>query len=163
MLILFWFCVVICLRTYSLIFSVRLIDNHHVIGIKKSIVLCSLWRVTRIYANLSKQKKKFTKEKSSTPTEFVWNTNMAAVTSCENAPLPGNQFSCIKRVNRPFKLVCYFVLPFHQTWWCFSRELFHLNVLLSSCARALYECIIYEIRLKTSRGLQWENQKLYFH
>ena len=122
---------------YHLLTYIQFNFNHHVIGIQKFIILRSLWSVTRIYANLSKQKKKFT--------------------------LPGNQFSCIKRVNRPFQLVCYFVLPFHQTLLCFSRELFHLNVLLSSCARALYECIIYEIRLKTSRGLQWENQKLYFH
>ena len=35
--------------------------------------------------NLVKQKKVFTQEKSLTPTGFVWNTNMAAVTSCENA------------------------------------------------------------------------------
>ena len=31
-----------------------------------------------IYANLLKQEKAFTKEKSSTPTGLVWNTNMAA-------------------------------------------------------------------------------------
>ena len=74
---------------YHLLTYIQLNFNHHVIGIKKVIILCSLWSVTRIYANLSKQKKKFT--------------------------LPGNQFSCIKRVNRPFQLVCYFVLPFHQT------------------------------------------------
>ena len=49
-----------------------------------------------IYANLSEQMKAFSSEKSITPTGFVWNTkivivslfwntNMAAVTSCESA------------------------------------------------------------------------------
>ena len=32
-----------------------------------------------IYANLWEQKKAFTKEKSSTPTGLIWDTNMAAV------------------------------------------------------------------------------------
>ena len=31
------------------------------------------------------KKKPFTKEKSSIPTGLVWNTNMAALMSCENA------------------------------------------------------------------------------
>ena len=35
--------------------------------------------VASIYANLLEKKKVFTKEKISTPTELVWNTNMAAV------------------------------------------------------------------------------------
>ena len=39
-----------------------------------------------IYANLLEQKKTFPYEKSSTPTGLVWDTNMAAVTSCENTP-----------------------------------------------------------------------------
>ena len=115
MLILFWFCVIICLRTYSLIFSVCSIDNHHKIGIKKSSILCPLWSVTRIYANLSKQKKKFTKETSSTPTEFVWNTNMVAVTSCENAPLPGN-FLALKELIDHFSW--YVILFYHFTRPC---------------------------------------------
>ena len=37
------------------------------------------------HANLFGQKKPFTKEKSSIPTRLVWNTNMAALMSCENA------------------------------------------------------------------------------
>ena len=32
-----------------------------------------------IYAHLFEQKKVFTQENSSTPTELIWNTNMAAV------------------------------------------------------------------------------------
>ena len=39
--------------------------------------------VTSIYANFWEQKKLFTQEKRSTPTGLIWNTNMAAVTSCE--------------------------------------------------------------------------------
>ena len=41
--------------------------------------------VANIYANVLGQKKAFSLEKSSTPTGLLWNTNMAAVTSCENA------------------------------------------------------------------------------
>ena len=59
---------------------------------KKSIFT----HVASIYANLLEQKKAFTREKSSTPRRFsgytnmatvslFWNTNMAAVTSFENA------------------------------------------------------------------------------
>ena len=44
--------------------------------------------VSSIYANLLEQKKAFTEEKSSTPTGLVWSTNVAAVTSCENALFP---------------------------------------------------------------------------
>ena len=35
--------------------------------------------VASIYAKVLEKKKAFTEEKSSTPTELVWNTNMAAV------------------------------------------------------------------------------------
>lgn len=73
---------------YHLLTYIQFNFNHHVIGIKKFIILCSLWSVTRIYANLSKQRKKFT--------------------------LPGNQFSCIKRVNRTFlagMLFCFTISP----------------------------------------------------
>ena len=35
--------------------------------------------VGSIYANLTEQKKVFTEENSSTPTGFIWNTNMASV------------------------------------------------------------------------------------
>ena len=53
--------------------------------------------VDHIYANLSEQKKGFAQEKSSTPRGLVrntkvaadslfWDTNMAAVTLCENTP-----------------------------------------------------------------------------
>ena len=38
-----------------------------------------------VHVNLLEQKKKFTYEKSSTPTGFVGNTNMGALISCENA------------------------------------------------------------------------------
>ena len=52
-------------------------------------------QVANIYADLLEHKKAFTKEKSSTPTGLVWDTNvaavslfwdtnMAAMTSCEN-------------------------------------------------------------------------------
>ena len=40
--------------------------------------------VASIYANLLEQKKSFALEKSSTSTGLVCDTNMAAVTSCEN-------------------------------------------------------------------------------
>ena len=42
--------------------------------------------VVSIYASLLlEQKKAFTEEKSSTPKGLIWNTTMAAMTSCENA------------------------------------------------------------------------------
>jgi len=37
-----------------------------------------------IYANLSEQKKAFAQEKTLNPTGLVWDTNMAAVTSCRS-------------------------------------------------------------------------------
>ena len=40
-----------------------------------------------IYANSLEQKKAFPWEKSTNPSGLVWNTNIAAVTSGENAPL----------------------------------------------------------------------------
>ena len=40
--------------------------------------------VTSVYSNLWGQKEGFTQEKSPIPTELVWNTNLAALTSCEN-------------------------------------------------------------------------------
>ena len=40
--------------------------------------------VASIYANLLEQKKAFAYEKSSTLSGLVWDTNMAALTSCEN-------------------------------------------------------------------------------
>ena len=57
-----------------------------------------MWPVLN-YANLWEQKKLFTLEKTPTPSSFVWNnnmaavslfwnTNLAAVTSCENALYP---------------------------------------------------------------------------
>ena len=50
-----------------------------------SSIKCFYSRDQRIYANLLEQEKAFTKEKRSTPTGLVWNTNVATVTSCENA------------------------------------------------------------------------------
>ena len=43
--------------------------------------VCLFWTTE----NKLEQKKAVTLEKSLTPTGLVWNTNMAAVTSCENA------------------------------------------------------------------------------
>ena len=40
--------------------------------------------MTSISANFSEQKKAFAQEKSFTPTGLVWDTNMAAVTSCRS-------------------------------------------------------------------------------
>ena len=50
--------------------------------------------------NLLEQKKAFAYEKSSTPTGLVWNTNMAAVTSCENT-LYGNFVTQPEKNNSP--------------------------------------------------------------
>ena len=50
-------------------------------------LFCVFTHVASIYANLLEQKKAFTSEKSSTPTGLVWDTNMAAMTSCENTQL----------------------------------------------------------------------------
>ena len=65
-------------------------------------LFCVFTHVASTYANLLEQKKAFTEEKSSNPTGFVWDTNMAAVslfwdtnmaamTSCENT-----QYSLIR-------------------------------------------------------------------
>ena len=57
--------------------------------------------VASIYANLLEQKKAFAYEKSSTPTGLVWNTNMAAVTSCKNT-LYGNFVTQPEKNNSPW-------------------------------------------------------------
>ena len=44
-------------------------------------------RGQHLYANLLGQKIAFAQGRSSTPTELVWDTNMATVTSCENTLL----------------------------------------------------------------------------
>lgn len=75
---------------YHLLMYIQFNFNHHVIGIKKFIILCSLWSVTRIYANLSKQRKK-------------------------QLHYQEINFLALKELIGPFQLVCYFVLPFHQT------------------------------------------------
>ena len=49
------------------------------------VTIRAFTNVTSIYRNLLGQNNAFTQEKTSTPTGLVWNTNMAAVTSCENA------------------------------------------------------------------------------
>ena len=51
----------------------------------ENALLSVFTHVADIYVNVLGQKKAFSLEKSSTPTGLVWNTNMAAVTSCENA------------------------------------------------------------------------------
>ena len=51
----------------------------------ENALLSVFTHVADICVNVLGQKKAFSLEKSSTPTGLVWNTNMAAVTSCENA------------------------------------------------------------------------------
>ena len=51
----------------------------------ENALLSVFTHVADIHANVLGQKKAFSLEKSSTPTGRVWNTNMASVTSCENA------------------------------------------------------------------------------
>ena len=78
-------------------------------------VSCVFTHVASIYANLLEQKKAFTKEKSSTPTGLVWDTNMAAVslfwdtnmatmTSSENAQSIKKRDSSSSDVNYKQKL-----------------------------------------------------------
>ena len=50
-----------------------------------SSIKCFYSRDQRIYANLLEQEKAFTKEKRSTPTGLVWNTNVATAMTFENA------------------------------------------------------------------------------
>ena len=73
------------------------------------------------HANLLEQKKVFTREKCSTPTEVTWYTNMAAVsmfwktnmaamTSCENARVVKKVDNVIYRINHyPVNSVVCFV------------------------------------------------------
>ena len=51
----------------------------------ENALLSVFTHVADIYVNVLGQKNAFSLEKSSTPTGLVWNTNMASVTSCENA------------------------------------------------------------------------------
>ena len=71
---------------------------------------CKLFHVASVYANLLEQKKEFGYENISTPTELVWDTNMAAV-------------SLFWNINMAAVTAC------ENTLYCFKNSLTFVNML----------------------------------
>ena len=66
--------------------------------------------------------------KSSTPKEFVWNTNMAAVTSCENALLRSHSYVMNGWRNLVFSYLTYiWMIPLlFNTVWVILKNFIHI-------------------------------------
>ena len=123
-------------------------------GLRITFCKCDSNRVASSYANLSEQKKVFSKGKGLNPTGLVWNTNMAAVLLFRNTNV-ADVTSCEKALLTNCKMKSFYYYFHNDLEFCFLVQIRVFAVIkLFRIAKFLWILVVV---VKISRSCKWSS------